>query len=210
MSEGEEQIRIACIGDSITFGFAFTNPEDSYPAVLQTQLGEDYEVRNFGNSGRCVIKSSRKEDEPRAYFYMKEHQAALDFKPHVVICNLGINDLMDYDEKSAEFVPDYKELLTEYRKLETNPRIIVWQKLAPLMEGQLFYGSKNVALINDGISEVVKELNKQALNTDFQKIETLDMSKPLADEKYFLDDHLHPNELGAKKIAEVSYNYLNA
>ena len=41
--------RIACIGDSITWGFTLLNPwKQSYPALLQQRLGPDYEVRNFG------------------------------------------------------------------------------------------------------------------------------------------------------------------
>ena len=41
--------KIACIGDSITWGFTIINRrKHSYPALLQQRLGPDYEVRNFG------------------------------------------------------------------------------------------------------------------------------------------------------------------
>lgn len=41
--------KIACIGDSITWGFTLLNPwKQSYPALLQERLGTEYEVRNFG------------------------------------------------------------------------------------------------------------------------------------------------------------------
>ena len=42
-------IRVACIGDSITWGFTLLNPwRQSYPALLQEKLGPEYAVRNFG------------------------------------------------------------------------------------------------------------------------------------------------------------------
>lgn len=41
--------KVACIGDSITWGFTLLNPwKQSYPALLQQMLGDAYEVRNFG------------------------------------------------------------------------------------------------------------------------------------------------------------------
>ena len=54
-----EPIRVACIGDSITYGFGLADrAAESYPAQLQRLLNEcfpgGYEVRNFGNSGRGI------------------------------------------------------------------------------------------------------------------------------------------------------------
>lgn len=204
-----EKIRVACIGDSITFGAVLSDrATNSYPSVLQGLLGDKYEVRNFGNSGRCVIKTSKRGSQPRAYFFMKEHQDALEFKPNIVICNLGINDLMDYEKKFAEFVPDYKELLNQYRELETNPKILVWHKMSPLMQGQRFYGSATIAKINGAIEETVKQLNTKKLRKKYRSISTIDMSEPLNDPMYFTSDKIHPNELGAKKIAEETYKKL--
>ena len=47
----KDAIRVACIGNSITYGVGTRNPaKDSYPAVLGQMLGDGYEVRNFGVS----------------------------------------------------------------------------------------------------------------------------------------------------------------
>lgn len=60
-SQAQEQekvapIRVACVGNSITFGSSIANRDkDSYPAVLGQMLGEGYEVRNFGFSGRVLL-----------------------------------------------------------------------------------------------------------------------------------------------------------
>ena len=56
--------RVACIGDSITYGTGLSNrATQAYPARLQALLGEDYEVRNFGNPGRGM-QSGRGKGSP--------------------------------------------------------------------------------------------------------------------------------------------------
>lgn len=44
--EATEVIRVACVGNSITFGAGIANRDrDSYPSVLGQMLGRGYEVR---------------------------------------------------------------------------------------------------------------------------------------------------------------------
>lgn len=43
--------KVACVGDSITFGHGLDDPStESYPAVLADRLGAGHTVRNFGVS----------------------------------------------------------------------------------------------------------------------------------------------------------------
>jgi hypothetical protein len=51
------QIKVACVGDSITAGYALANPgTQSHPAQLQLRLGSGYTVGNFGLSGATLLK----------------------------------------------------------------------------------------------------------------------------------------------------------
>ncbi|ULT27085.1 hypothetical protein KUH03_10080 [Sphingobacterium sp. E70] len=51
-SLGQAPIKVACIGNSVTFGYGLAHPaQDSYPVQLQALLGQEFEVRNFGHSG---------------------------------------------------------------------------------------------------------------------------------------------------------------
>ena len=89
--------KVACVGDSITYGHGLADrARESYPAQLQRLLDErspgEYEVRNFGNSGRGIYLDSMRGSERRGFRHMPEHRAALEWKPDVVVCNLGIND----------------------------------------------------------------------------------------------------------------------
>src|SRR6266567_8819016 len=56
-SDYQGTIRVACVGDSITFGAEVENRETNcYPVVLSKLLGHRFEVRNFGVSGATVLK----------------------------------------------------------------------------------------------------------------------------------------------------------
>ena len=53
------QTRIACVGDSITYGATIRDKShDSYPAQLGTMLGRKYSVKNFGASGYTLQELS--------------------------------------------------------------------------------------------------------------------------------------------------------
>lgn len=200
------RIRVACIGDSITYGAVIQGRvANCYPTQLQKLLGDRYEVRNFGHNGRCIIKTSKAGRGLRGYIHTQAHKDALAYKPQIVICNLGINDIMDYPTKSEQFIPDYKELLTLYRELESKPKIIIWTKLGPLMKGQRFYKSKYLAKMNQDLEKTRQELNERKIRKRYKTISNLEMEEPLNDRQFMSNDHIHPNAAGAKVIAEETY-----
>ena len=80
--------KIACIGNSITYGLKIQNRErNAYPAQLQEILGKTYEVRNFGINSRTLLQ---KGDKP--YIAEQLYQKALAFDPDLRFINLGSND----------------------------------------------------------------------------------------------------------------------
>lgn len=194
-----QPLRVACCGDSITFGSGIEQREtNSYPAVLQNLMGKKFEVRNFGNPGRCVIQTSMRGSEKRGWIFMKEFKEALAFNPHIVIFNLGINDIMDWAKEKDRFVADYLDLLDHFKKLETKPMIIIWSDLAPLYPGQAFYNSPHLVEMNAALKEVVTKA----------KVIGLDMYTPLSEKPELFPDHIHPNGEGAQIIAETTFQLL--
>ena len=192
-----QRVKVACIGDSITFGFGLkARDKESYPVKLQALLGSDYEVRNFGNSGRGIYQHSWRGKEKRAYRAMKEHQEALAWQPDIVICNLGINDCGEFlkTERRAPgtFRKDYLALLADYQALPSHPKFYLWTRLSPLAPGQKFYRSPEPFLMQRELEAVAAEVNAVAI----------DMETPL--KPYvttFFPDKLHPNAQGAALIA---------
>lgn len=197
-------VKVACIGDSITYGTGIANREtDSYPAQLQKLLGAAYEVRNFGNPGRGIYLHSWRGRERRGYRYMAEHKAALEWQPDIVICNLGINDNGEFIKKErvrpGTFAEDYKQLLADYQALPTKPKLYIWGKLAPLAPGQNFYRSPEPFLMQT-------ELAKVAADTGAQLIDMQEPLRPLLMTAF--PDKIHPTAEGAKVIAQTVHEAL--
>ncbi len=206
-----EKTKVACIGDSITYGFGLSDRgTQSYPAQLQKLLDEfepgKYEVRNFGNSGRGIYLDSVRGSEKRGFRYMPEHKAALAWKPDIVICNLGINDNGEYikeytgGRKRGQFESDYLALLGDYRNANPKARFYIWTKLSPLAEGQRFYRSPEPFLMQADLEAVAKKMNAVGL----------DMQEPLREkmDEIFARDKIHPNAEGARIIAETTFRAL--
>src|SRR5688572_13260471 len=81
-------IRVACVGDSITYGYGIKDRErDSYPAQLGALLGSKWDVRNFGVNGATALKKGT-----RPYSGLQAYQDALAFEPDIVVIKLGTND----------------------------------------------------------------------------------------------------------------------
>ena len=99
--------RIACVGDSITYGAAIKDRvKNCYPAQLGRMLGEKFEVRNFGVNGATLLK---KGDKP--YWKLKAYANARDFQPEVVVIKLGIGSAIPFGAKRTSIVIGHRRTL---------------------------------------------------------------------------------------------------
>jgi len=190
-----EEIRIACIGNSITNESIYPAiNQNSYPIQLNILLGNGYNVGNFGASGRTMLK---KGDYP----YWKEPAlpAALDFKPNIVIIKLGTNDSKPYNWiYKDEFVQDYKAMIDTFRTLETLPEIYL---CLPLKAFSGIYNIRDSVIIND-IVPMIKQA-AQEKNTP-----TIDLYTFFSDKGNLLYDGIHPNIDGVWEMAKFIYSAL--
>ncbi len=192
LSCSKDNIKVACIGNSITFGHGITNREkEAYPAVLGQLLGEKFEVKNYGVSGRTVMNSS---DMP----YMAEtaYQEALAFNPNIVTIKLGTNDSKPYNWLHQEnFKNDLITLIGSFQALPSNPDIYLCLP-APAM-GNAWNISDSV--IFHGIIPIIKEVVKE------NKLKLIDLYTPLKSHPEYFPDTIHPNEEGSKQIARIIF-----
>jgi len=185
-----ETIRIACVGDSITEGAGLMNREkEAYPAVLQQLLGETYDVKNFGVSGRTLLS---KGDAP--YINEKKYKDALAFLPNIVVIKLGTNDTKPANWKHAEeFVADYTALIESFAKLESKPKIYLCTPV-PAFPGE--WGIEN-SRIKDGVIPKVLAIAKD------KKRPVIDLYQALSGKAKLFPDKVHPNAAGAKLMAQA-------
>jgi acyl-CoA thioesterase-1 len=190
-----DEIRIACIGNSITNESIYpTINQNSFPIQLNILLGSGYNVGNFGCSGRTMLKKGD-------YSYWKEpaFPAALDFKPNIVIIKLGTNDSKPYNWiYKDEFVQDYDAMIDTFRTLETHPEIYL---CLPLKAFSGIYNIRDSVIIND-IVPMIKQV-AQEKNTP-----TIDLYTFFSDKGSLLYDGIHPNIDGVWEMAKFIYSAL--
>ena len=119
-SETHHKVRVACIGNSITYGDGVADPgANSYPSQLQRILGDGWEVRNFGLGGRTLL---RKGDAP--YWNEPALAEAKTYAPDVVLIKLGTNDSKPQNwAHKGEFALDYGDFLDQFIILSSHPRV---------------------------------------------------------------------------------------
>lgn len=192
----EAQIKVACIGDSITYGYGLTNwQKHNYPEVLNERLGEDYHVANFGVSESCVSMEGN-----LPYINTEEYEDSLDYEADVLIFMLGTNDsrIENWTQKDS-FQEDYRKLIDTYLQGEKQPKIYLATcgKAYYMEEEQEFaaYGIRPelVQEVNEFIRELAKERGYEII-----EIEELTEAHP----EWFQKDGIHPDIEGNEKMAE--------
>lgn len=187
--------RIACIGDSITWGFTLLRPwKQSYPALLQEKWGPEYEVRNFGYNDAAT-----RFDADMPYVKKRVYQDSLDWNPDVVFIMLGTNDTKRRNWDPVIFRRDYTELVKSYLALPSHPRVIL---IAPI---RIFLPFKIPVLglypetMEQGVRPAIREISAQL------GLELIDLGDLFQDTTY-VKDGVHPQSTGARMIAETIYN----
>jgi sialate O-acetylesterase len=190
-----QPIKIACIGNSVTYGYGHKNPQlASYPAQLQKLLGEEYLVKNFGHSGATLL---RKGHNP--YYKTKEFEEALSFYPDIAIIHLGLNDTdpRNFPNYGDEFMPDYAWLIDTIRKANPSVKIFICQ-LTPIFSDHPRFKSGTRDWFWQ-IQELILQIAKA------NETGLIDLHSPLYARPDLFPDALHPNEEGAAILAKTVY-----
>jgi acyl-CoA thioesterase-1 len=196
-------LKIACIGDSITYGtLVRKRRENCYPVQLGNLLGEKFAVRNFGANGRAMQKAA---DLP--YWQHKYFELSSGFNPDVVLIMLGTNDSREPNWKGAEpYLRDYRDMLAHYASLASKPLIYA---LTPPTEFVL-KNRKNVkyGMIKEAVEEMTAGIKILARERNLKVIDINTATR--AHPEHFSFDGVHANAKGAKHIAETVYAVVRA
>lgn len=199
MNRTDNKIKVACVGDSITYGCMVGNwRRNNYPTVLGDLLGEDYCVNNFGYTNRTAIKTA---DYP--YTDEKLYKQSLDFNPDIVFLMLGSNDSKKNNWDEEKYRSDLGDIIDSY--LVLNPAIKVYLLIPPPVfeiGGRVLYQLRK-DIIEHEICPAVKEI------ADKKGIECIDMYNVFQGQKELFADGVHPNARGSEILAQKIYEVIN-
>ena len=193
----QEKTKVACIGNSVTYGYGHKNPsETSYPAQLQKLLGEGYDVRNFGHSGATLLSKGH-----RPYVNLPEYQAALDFAPDIAVVHLGLNDTdpRNWPNHRDDFFTDYTAIIDHLRAANSNVKIYIC-RMTPIFHWHRRFKSGTREWYWQ-IQEEITEIRQYHKETKL-----IDLSRYLYHRPDLMPDALHPDAEGAGIIARQVFS----
>lgn len=206
ISSEKDSLKIACIGDSITFGARVEDPsEDSYPAELEKIFGnEPVNVRNFGIGGATMLKSGT----PNVWQVLEDVQS---YQPEIVIIKVGTNDTVGPPrhnwENIDDFESDYRSYITELKALPTSPEIFLVSPSDMNLEtpGLSEDRKNNLESRRPRLWEL-KDRTEQI--AEDEGVHFLDMTTAFENKPalFTVEDGVHPNAEGYEALAREIYN----
>lgn len=190
-----QPVRVACVGNSITYGTGIADREHfSYPVQLQQMLGNGYVVGNFGKPGATLLYKGH-----RPYVEQPEFKEALRFKGDIAVIHLGINDTdpRNWPNYRDEFVKDYLSIMDSLRAANPKVRFIL-ARMTPIADRHPRFQS-GTKQWHDEIQTAIETVARVS------GAELIDFHEPLYPYPNLLPDAIHPNSEGAGILAKTVY-----
>lgn len=196
----EGQIKVACVGDSITYGHGISGwAKNNYPAQLQDILGDGYHVANFGHSGRTL---SPEGDQP--YAESDQYQLSLDYDADIVVIMLGTNDSKPENwTNELDFISKYAEFIDEYKKNNPDVEIILCTPAKAFFPGGESEGLTSYDIQPKVVDVIKNEIRAFALLGGYKCVDIYGVTEH--HDEWF-KDRVHPSNDGARAIAEAVAN----
>lgn len=194
----EKPLRIACCGDSITFGtcaaaetvngYTYAKENFFYPNAMQKLYGTEAVVGNFGYPGSAIGSGYNK------YYNSGVYNAMTQFDPDVIVLALGTNNASQMPGSKDAFLSYYRSMLGDMHKRFPEAKIIMTTALYRWDSAQR----------TEQVEKYIIPLQKQ-LADEYDYVTLYDAYteyKPYGTTQYY-KDKLHPNNLGYQKLAET-------
>ncbi|HIL36123.1 MAG TPA: hypothetical protein EYG26_01435 [Planctomycetes bacterium] len=196
---GVTQVRVACLGDSITQGALLNDLEhDAYPVQLGWRLGAGYRVQNFGVGGRTLLRGA---DLP--YMDSSAWKKLLEWQPDLVVVILGSNDTCEGKRGNwahqTELEVDAQALIEGLRGVNPKVRVLLCSPPPMLVAAAGLSSERKQDLTQRGgrlgrIAQALMSVAGQHASARF-----VDLSRVLKLQQVV--DGVHPNPFGAEAIA---------
>ena len=196
LSFAKDKIKVACVGNSITYGTGLADRDtEAYPVRLQEMLGDRYIVGNFGKPGATLLNKGH-----RPYIRQQEYADALDFAGDIVVIHLGVNDTdpRNWPNYRDFFVGDYLSLIDTLRRVNPKARVII-ARMTPIADRHPRFLSGT----RDWHGEIQSAIETVA---GCAGVELIDFHAPLYPYPQLFPDAVHPDAEGAGIIAKTVYS----
>lgn len=187
-------IRITCVGASdVSSPTPYGTP--NWPDYITPELGYEYAITNCGASGTTMIQAGN-----APYWDTAQYTNGLNSAPDIVIIMLGSNDSKPYNWiYQTNYVPDYEQMINEYRNLPSHPRIYLNTLLT-------VYGPGNYDITDPIVTGQLCPIIKQiALD---ENLPVIDVNAGTKNMPQNFPDNVHPDIAGAKVVAQIIFNGL--
>ena len=192
-SSQQQPQNVACIGDSITYGYGLSSPaKQAWPALLEDKLGEGSRVANLGESGTTLMDEG--EYPYRSTGYLEE---AKQMQPDVFIVMLGTNDAFSYRWNSESYRTQLGALVDELAASTPQARIVLMAPPRTFYE-YAGYGTEGTddVVIGGQIRSIVRETAGEK-GCDYVDLYAFTEQHP-----EWFPDCLHPNTQGHAALAD--------
>ena len=190
--------KVACVGDSITWGFTILNPgKHGYPAVLQHLLGEGFEVRNFGYNDAAA-----RFDAETPYVRKRVYRESLEWEPDIVILMLGTNDTKPWNWNPEVFRRDYARIVDSYLALPSHPKVVLVAPIRIFRVINMPILVLNPDVLEEGVRPAIHEIGAE------KGLSVVDLYG-LFDSARYCRDGIHPQRHGARMLAETLFREIN-
>lgn len=160
---------VAAVGDSITVGATCRAWHGGYVKILQDILGQEkYDVRDCGVCGHDAVRAHHGNVKHATYWETAAHNNSKAMKPDIVVFMLGTNDADEWYNTSKYYSQDFKDLVSEYIKLDNKPKVVTM--IPPPLSNRSCSGTTNptcltpfdkACVIDCVLPPLVSQLTKQ-------------------------------------------------
>ena len=191
------QIKVACVGDSVTYGHGIKNwAKNNYPAQLQKILGDEYHVLNLGHSGKTVSDNG---DKP--YTESKQYKKGIEYDADVLVIMLGTNDSKPENWTNPEtFINEYDELIESYKKNNPDIEIILCTPPCAFLQNGKTGTTTNFDIQPEIVQTIKNRIKVYALAKGYKLVDIYDITQYHSE---WFEDNVHPSKDGARAIAEM-------
>jgi acyl-CoA thioesterase I len=190
-----KEVKIACVGDSITEGYGLScQSKTGYPVVLDSILGKSYSVQNCGRSATNMQKQA---DFP--YWICKEFSNVFALQPDIIIIKLGTNDTKPYNWNARRYARDYQAMIDTFNTMDSKPKIFL---CLPVPVFKTKWGINDSTVVN-GVIPAIESVAKA------NKLPVIDLYHGLLNQGANFPDSIHPNEKAVKVIAKIIADEIN-